>query len=83
MFLSPIAQQRVGNGRVVGIPALRSYWGPAIAHMSTLKFELVDVLLGQDCVTISYRNQRGQSVAETCEFNTAGKVVRSFACYGS
>ena len=83
VFLSPIAQQRAGNGRVAGIPALRTYWGPALAPNSTLKFELIDVLVGHDCVTILYRNQRGQRVAETCVFDAGGKVVRSFACYGS
>ena len=81
VFLSPVAQQRVGNGRVVGVSALRNYWGTALTQMSTLKFELVDVLTGHGCVTILYRNQRGQSVAETCEFNAAGKVVGSCACY--
>lgn len=82
VFLSPVAQQRVGNGRVAGIPALHAYWGPALTAGSTLKFELTDVLTGHDCLTILYRNQKGQSVAETCEFDGTCKIVRSFACYG-
>lgn len=81
VFLSPQAEKRTGNGRVAGIPALRAYWGPALSAQSELKFELIDVLTGFDCVTILYRNHRGQTVAETCEFDLGHKVVRSFACY--
>jgi len=80
-FLSPIAQKVVGNGRVVGIAALRSYWGKALAGQPQLKFELLKVLMGHLCLTILYLNHRNQQVAETFEFGSDGKVVRSFACY--
>jgi ketosteroid isomerase-like protein len=80
-FLSPLAQKRVGNGRVEGIAALRSYWGGALAAQPGLKFELLDVLTGHSCLTVLYRNHRGQTAAETFEFRPEGKVVRSFACY--
>jgi ketosteroid isomerase-like protein len=81
VFLSPQAEKRVGNGRVAGIAALRSYWGSALADQPGLAFELVDVLTGFDCVTIFYRNHRGQQVAETCEFGSQHQVIRSYACY--
>ena len=81
VFLSPVAQKRVGDGRVVGIPALRAYWGQGLAAQSDLKFELVDVLVGHSCLTILYRNHRDQSAAETFEFGAEGKVVQSYACY--
>lgn len=81
VFLSPVAQRRVGDGRVVGIPALRSYWSQGLAAQPELKFELVDVLVGQQCLTILYRNHRGQTAAETFEFGAGDKVVRSYACY--
>jgi hypothetical protein len=38
-------------------------------------------LTGYGVVTICYRNHRGQSVAETFEFNESGKVKRAYACY--
>ncbi len=82
VFLSPIAQQLMGNGRVAGIDALREYWCRGLKLQSDLKFELAQVLRGHDCLTIFYRNQRGQPVAETVEFGAGGKVVRSSACYG-
>lgn len=81
VFLSPVAQARVGNGRVEGIGALRHYWSLGLATQPALRFELVDVLTGHDCLTILYRNHRGQSAAETFAFAPDRKVVRSFACY--
>jgi ketosteroid isomerase-like protein len=83
VFLSPIARQLTGNGRVAGIDALREYWGEGLRSFRDLKFELLQVLRGDDCLTILYRDQRGQSVAETVEFGDDGKVVRSYACYAS
>jgi ketosteroid isomerase-like protein len=81
VFLSPIALQTVGDGRVVGIAALRAYWSARLAARPDLKFDLLEVLAGHQCLTIRYRNHRGQSAAKTFEFGADGKVVRSFACY--
>lgn len=83
VFLSPVAAKRVGDGRVVGLPALRVYWGAGLAAQPDLKFELIDTLVGHSCLTILYRNHRGQSAAETFEFGADGKVIRSYACYSS
>jgi hypothetical protein len=82
VFLSPVAAQRVGNGRVSGREALRSYWCAGLAAQPQLRFELDKVLIGFETVTICYRNHIKQSVAETFEFNESGKVVRAYACYG-
>ncbi len=81
IFLSPIAQQAIGTGRVVGLAALRNYWSERLIARPDLKFELLEVLAGHQCVTIRYRNHRGQSAAETFEFGQDDKVIRSFACY--
>ncbi len=32
---------------------------------------------------VLYRNHRGQQVAETVEFDAAGQVIRSVACYSA
>lgn len=82
VFLSPVAARRLGDGRVAGIAALRAYWGSALAAIPDLRFELEAVLSGHQCITILYRNQVRLLVAETVEFNAAGKIVRSSACYG-
>ena len=80
VFLSPIAQKRVGNGRMIGHAGLRAYWGPALAAMKDLRFELIKVFTGYAALTILYRNQLGE-VTETFELGPDGKVVRSMACY--
>ena len=82
VFLSPGAARRLGDGRVNGIAALREYWSAALAAIPDLRFTLEAALSGHQCLTILYRNQRGQQVAETVEFNAAGKICRSSACYG-
>ena len=81
VFLSPFAEKLLGTGRVEGIAALRSYWRAGLDATPALHFELQSVLTGHDCLTILYRNHRNQQVAETVEFDAAGKVNRSFACY--
>jgi ketosteroid isomerase-like protein len=80
VFLSPVAQKRVGNGRVVGHAGLRAYWGPALAGIKDLHFTLINVFTGHDALTIQYRNQLGE-VTETFELGADGKVIRSMACY--
>ena len=80
-FFSPVAERRLGNGRVVGLGALRGYWGPALQAIPNLKFELELVLSGANCLTILYRNQNGARVAETMELDNNRRVVRSYACY--
>jgi ketosteroid isomerase-like protein len=83
VFISPIARQLTGSGRITGIESLREYWGKGLRSFPDLKFKLLQVLRGDDCLTILYRNQRGQHVAETVEFGIDGRVVRSYACYSS
>ena len=81
VFLSPYAERVIGTGRVVGIEALRAYWRRGLEANPDLLFELDTVLAGFEALTILYRNHRRQQVAETVEFDGAGTVVRSFACY--
>lgn len=82
VFLSPVAQARLGDGRVEGLEALGRYWRGGLDAQPALRFELLQVLTGHGCLTIRYSNHRGQAAAETFEFGPDGKVVRSFACYG-
>lgn len=81
VLLSPIAQRRVGDGRVTGVDALRSYWSAALASQPELKFELIETMAGYSSLTIVYSNHRGMKATETFEFGPDNKVVRSIACY--
>lgn len=82
VFSSPVALQRTGDGRVSGRSALRAYWGEGLAREPSLRLELQRVLLGYQSLTIVYRNQRDEQVAETFEVAPDGKVVRSYVTYG-
>jgi ketosteroid isomerase-like protein len=68
---------------VSGKPALARYWGKALAGNKDLHFELDRVYVGSDSLTIAYRNQRGQLVAETFTFNTERLVTMSVATYAA
>ncbi|MEQ1688828.1 MAG: nuclear transport factor 2 family protein, partial [Sphingopyxis sp.] len=81
VFLSPNAAQVIGDGRVEGIAALRAYWGQALDMAPHLHFTLETWLAGHQAMTILYANHRGQRVAESVEFDSKGKVVRSMACH--
>ncbi|MEZ5710383.1 MAG: nuclear transport factor 2 family protein [Blastomonas sp.] len=82
VFLSPIAAMTVGNGRIEGKQALRSYWTRGLAARPDLHFRLEQILTGHDCLALLYRNQRDQQVSESFEFDGSGQVIRSLACYG-
>jgi ketosteroid isomerase-like protein len=69
------------SGKLRGKDALRAYWGKALAAQPELRFTLEDVLLGVDGLTLLYRNQRGQRVAESVRFDAHGKVVEAAAQY--
>jgi predicted ester cyclase len=83
VFLSPYAERVTGTGRVEGLDALRAYWRRGLDANPELRFEYEAVLAGYDALTILYCNHRGQRVAETVEFDNAGRVTRSVACYGT
>lgn len=82
VFLSPLAKQRTGHGRVEGLDALRAYWAAGLAAQPKLRFEHRETLVGFDSLTILYTNHRGQKCAESFEFGGNGKVIRASASYG-
>lgn len=83
VFHSPRIADVLGGSKatVTGIEELRHYWSSALSKMKTLHFDLQSVLLGSDAITILYRNQRGQDVAETLLFDGNLKVVEAIVTY--
>jgi ketosteroid isomerase-like protein len=73
---------RNGAAKVDGKDALRAYWGAALERSPTLYFELDDVLIGSDAMTVFYTNHRDERVAETFVFDETGAVILSIATYG-
>lgn len=82
VFQSPMIAVFTGepSGRLQGKAAVRAYWSAALARLPALHFELKDVLLGADCLTLHYRGHRGL-VAETFFFDGGRKAVRATATY--
>jgi ketosteroid isomerase-like protein len=64
-----------------GKAALQDYWSEALAHAPELFFELDDILVGSDALTILYTNHREERVAETMIFAADGLVIRAVAAY--
>lgn len=81
-FASPFVARFAGEpgGRLAGKARLRAYWTAALAALPALRFELVDVLTGVDCITILYHGHRGLS-AEVLDLGADGRVVRGTALY--
>lgn len=82
-FCSPVAATVMGDpsGTVRGKAALREYWTIALRSRADLHFELDDVHLGVDCISIQYRNQVGRHVTEMAVFGADGLVVRGWGLY--
>lgn len=83
-FSSPLIHQIAGDpsGQLSGKEAVRTYWQAGLSRLPGLHFELVDVLVGADCLTILYRGHRGLS-AEVLTFGTDGRAVRGQALYAT
>jgi ketosteroid isomerase-like protein len=81
-FSSPLVIQIAGEptGTLKGKAAVQAYWRAALACVPTLRFDLVDVLAGVDCLTILYRGHRGLA-AELFELDANGRAVRGRALY--
>lgn len=83
VFHSPRIRMVTGRDvdAVTGKAELRAYWGRALEQGRDLYFEIDQVFVGSDALTIVYTNHRQQTVAETFVFGSDGKVARSIAAY--
>ena len=83
VLYSPYALKRLGEmskGKVQGKELLGKYFSIGLQAAPELNFQLVDVLLGIDEITILYRRETGILVADVMSFNEKGeaKTVRAF-----
>ena len=79
---SPYIVQLLGEpaGKLKGKAAVGAYWRRALERMPTLRFELVDTLVGVDSLVLYYKGARGLA-AEVFFFNEAGLVSKAAAHY--
>jgi hypothetical protein len=80
---SPLIVERLGRpeGRLKGKEAIRDYWQAGLSMLPALRFELLDVFVGVDAVTIYYNNVGRRLVCETLFFNASGKAIRGMALW--
>lgn len=77
-YIASIAGER--SGKLKGKAAVSAYWSQALTRMPTLRFELRQVLVGTDSVTLYYQGVRGMA-AEVFHFGPDGRVIKAAAHY--
>lgn len=80
---SPFIIERMNepSGILKGKDNVRPYWQKGLEQIPPLKFELLNVLVGVESVTLLYRNSSGFLAAEVLTFNDKGKVIKGNAHY--
>ena len=81
---SPKVVERLGaaSGWLKGKDKLRAYFATGMQAQG-LKFELVDVLLGVDAMSIIYRRETGALVSDTMELDERLLGRHIVVCYGA
>lgn len=80
---SPFIIQRMqeASGTLKGKAAISAYWKIGLAATPPLKFELIEVLIGVDSITLYYRRSTGKLAAEILIFNQDRLVIKGIAHY--
>jgi hypothetical protein len=78
---SPLIVERLGDptGTLRGKERVAEYWRSGLSPTPPLRFELLDVLVGIDQLTLYYRSVGRHIVAETLCINSSGKATRGIA----
>jgi len=78
---SPLIVERLGlpAGKLKGKKAVGEYWRPGLSKSPPLQFELIDVFVGIEAITLYYHNVGRRMVAETLFINHLGKVTHGIA----
>jgi hypothetical protein len=84
-FTSPFIVKLLGeqSGTIVGKDDLWVYFEKGLDAYPELRFELINVLVGIDSVTLYYRSVRSMLAAEVMRFDESGKVARATAHYST
>jgi ketosteroid isomerase-like protein len=70
-------------GTLKGKEKVRAYWARALERLPDLHFDLIEVLVSVDSITIYYHAVLGKRAAEVFFLDGKGKVTRAFAHYNS
>lgn len=82
-FTSPFVVKLLGNpnGTIRGKESLRDYFAKGLATYPELKFELLQVLVGVESLTIYYRSVKELLAAEVMILNSEDAIVKVIAHY--
>ncbi len=84
---SPLIQTVVKepSGCLVGRENVGNYWKKGLEGQPDLRFDLIQILIGVDSITLYYKNQKGRFSAEVLIFdeNERNKVKEGRAHYNS
>ena len=81
---SPLALKRLPEtkGTVIGKKNVRNYWAGGLENNPTLKFEILDILIGVNSLTIYYINTAtNRKAVEVMSFNSDMKVNKAIVNY--
>ena len=81
MVISPIAEKIMGNPKVKGFEAVKSYFMRGLQAYPDLNFKVLDVLYGKKSIVLYYVNQNHIKAAEFMSFDTDYKVLDVYAHY--
>jgi ketosteroid isomerase-like protein len=69
------------SGTLRGKAKVREYWAFALAKVTNVHFELIDVYTSPDSLIVFYQNERGGKVCEYLRFDATGKIVQGSGNY--
>jgi ketosteroid isomerase-like protein len=69
------------DGVIFGRGLFQAYVELALSRVPDLRFEAIAVCAGARGETVVYRNQSGVLVAESHDYDAAGKIIRANAAY--
>lgn len=80
---SPLIIERMQepSGKLKGKDRVRPYWRKGLDAVPPLEFELLDVFVGVESVTLYYRSVGRKMACEVLFFNADRQVVRGVAHY--
>lgn len=83
VLTSPLVVRRLGrpDGTIAGAMAVRAYFAQGLDSAPNLRFELEDVLVGVDGITILYRRDNGARATDVVLLDERGRVTRARSFY--
>jgi ketosteroid isomerase-like protein len=83
IFSSPFIVKLLGNqsGTIRGKEELKSYFLKGLQAYPELNFELNDILIGVDSITLYYKSVNNLSAAEAMILDSDDKILRVIAHY--